>query len=334
MSRASRSAVALALPRLGAVLEAGNDAAARGPLPALQWLAARSRRQPARAGDWRGWLLSHFGPGAEALQIFPAGPSLCALLDGAPAAGCWACAEPVHLTTALDHLRLAPRAQLRLAADEGRALAMSLDAALAGSGYALRWSDHGSWLLGCPSRVEADTVEPARAEGGDVRDHLPSGCDGARIRKLTNELQMLLHDHPVNSARVARGLPVVNSIWLWGFGEAGEPTATDLPVLCTDDFWLAGLWRLHGSEARPLADASRALAAAPALLIAAADASADPPAQLRRWESALAAPLVAALQQARIGAAELLLGAVPYRVTSPARFAVWRRPRPWPQLLQ
>jgi hypothetical protein len=334
MNAARRPALALALPRLAAVLEAAGFAVTAPPLPALQWLAARGRPVPTWSGDWRAWLLSLFGPGAEALRRFPAGPSLRALVGGRPAAGCWACAEPVHLTTALDHLRLAPRTQLELPANEGRALAASLDVALAGSGYSLRWSDRGVWLLGCASSVECDTVEPAQAEGRDVRDCLPSGRDGAGIRRLTNELQMLLHEHPVNAARAARGLPVVNSIWLWGFGEACEPAAAPLPVLLSDDLWLAGLWRLHGSEARPLGDVSRVLAGAPALLIAAADAGVDPRAQLHRWESGLAAPLVAALAQARIGTAEVLLGTVAYRVTQAARFAVWRRPRPWSQLLQ
>jgi hypothetical protein len=329
----SRSAVALALPALGAALQ--RDAGAGRRLPGLTWLATRGRRQTARVGDWRAWLLSRFGPGGEVLRRFPAGPSVRALIDGdTTTTTCWACAEPVHLTTALDHLRLAARAELELAADEGRALAASLDAALEGSGYSLSWSDRGVWLLGCVTRVECDTVEPEQAEGCDVRDCLPSGRDGARIRRLTNELQMLLHEHPVNAARAARGLPVVNSIWLWGFGEAGEPLPAVLPALCSDDLWLAGLWRLHGGQARPLAEAARALATSRQLLIAAAGARLDPQAQLLRWESELAAPLVAALVAARVGTADVLLGAAPYRLSQAARFAVWRRPRPWPELTQ
>src|SRR5262245_38885546 len=208
MSVARRPAAALALPRLGSVLDAAGATVKVPPLPALQWLAARGRPVAVRSGDWRTWLLSLCGPSAPTLRRFPAGPSLRALVGGRPVAGCWACAEPVHLMTALDHLRLAPRAELELPADEGRTLAASLDAALAGSGYGLRWSDRGAWLLDCASSVECDTVEPAQAEGRDVRDCLPSGRDGAAIRRLTNELQMLLHEHPVNTARAARGLPV------------------------------------------------------------------------------------------------------------------------------
>ena len=245
--------VALALPAFRAALGA-ND---RGPpsLPGAEWLASRGRRAPAWPGEWRAWLLSRFGPGADALQRCPAGASVRALATRRRDDGCWGCAEPVHLLVGLDHLRLAPLATLALSAEDGCALAASLDAALAGSGFSLHYVERGPWLLECRTDIECETVEPAVAEGHDVRDSLPTGRDGARIRQLTNELQMLLHEHPVNARRGARGLPPVNSIWLWGFGRAGQASDVRLPVLLTDDAWLSGLWCLHGAEARSLAEA-------------------------------------------------------------------------------
>jgi len=51
---------------------------------------------------------------------------------------------------------------------------------------------------------------------------LPENSDNnhAKIkwRRLQNELQMLLHDHPVNAAREARGELAINGIWFWGAG--------------------------------------------------------------------------------------------------------------------
>jgi hypothetical protein len=42
---------------------------------------------------------------------------------------------------------------------------------------------------------------------------------GARlIRRLQNEAQMLLHEHPLNAERERRGLLAVNSFWLSGAG--------------------------------------------------------------------------------------------------------------------
>ncbi len=323
--------VALALPAFRAAVGA-NDG---GPpsLPGAEWLASRGRRTPAWRGEWRAWLLSHFGPGADALQRCPAGASVRALDASRRDDGCWGCAEPVHLLVGLDHLRLAPRATLALSAEDGRALATSLDAALAGSGFSLHYVERGPWLLECRTDIECETLEPAVAEGRDVRDSLPTGQDGARIRQLTNELQMLLHEHPVNARRGARGLPPVNSIWLWGFGRAGQVSDAYLPVLCTDDAWLSGLWCLHGAEARPLADAGGVLAAGTTMLIAAADSVGDPAGALERWDAELCAPLVSALRRGRTHRAEVLMGETPYTISRAARFAVWRRGRPWSELL-
>src|SRR5688572_8301738 len=248
--------------------------------------------------------VARVGPGADMLQRCPAGPAIRALATGAREEGCWACAQPVHLLTGLDHLRLAPLAGLQLSTGEAQAIDESLGAALAGSGYSLRPSEVGPWTLACPTDIQCDTVEPAQVEGRDIRDCLPSGRDGAQIGKLMNELQMLLHEHPVNTRRAGRGLIPVNSFWLWGFGRAQELEPTQLPTLCTDDPWLQGLWRLYGIAARPLPAAEGALETEATLLIAAADAAADPVSALERWEAELGAPLAASLRRGRIRSEE------------------------------
>ena len=326
--------MALAVPRFRATLErhAGLGSAAPA-LPGMQWLASRAHRAVASPGDWRAWLLSRVGPGADMLQRCPAGPAIRALATGAREEGCWACAQPVHLLTGLDHLRLAPLAGLQLSTGEAQAIDESLGAALAGSGYSLRPSEAGPWTLACPTDIQCDTVEPAHAEGRDIRDCLPAGRDGAQIRKLMNELQMLLHEHPVNTRRAGRGLIPVNSFWLWGFGRAQELEPTQLPTLCTDDPWLQGLWRLYGVAARPLPAAEGALETEATLLIAAADAAADSVSALERWEAELGAPLAASLRRGRIGSASIRLGDVSYTVSRVDRLAVWRRRRAWTEVL-
>jgi hypothetical protein len=41
-------------------------------------------------------------------------------------------------------------------------------------------------------------------------------------RRLQNELQMILHDHPVNEARLERGELSINSVWLYGCGSSKD----------------------------------------------------------------------------------------------------------------
>jgi len=331
---AQRRRVAVALPAFRRVLARGDGEHGRVPgLPATQWLASRGRRAAGSTPDWRAWLLSRFGPGVDALRLCPAGAALRALVTGERDEGFWACAEPVHLVTGLDHLRLAPLAGLGLAPAEAQALCDSIAAGLAGSGYVLRLTAYGPWLLECPTGIECETVEPADAEGRDLRDCLPAGRDGLVVRKLMNELQMLLHEHPVNAHRLDRGLAPVNALWLWGFGQARAAEPALLPVLSTDDAWLRGLWRLHGCNGLPLATARQALEAAYPLLVAATANGADPEAQLTQWDTELAKPLAAAVRSGRVQSASLLLGDVSYIVDRADRYAFWRRQRPWPELL-
>lgn len=52
--------------------------------------------------------------------------------------------------------------------------------------------------------------------------------------KLLNEMQMFLHQHPVNQARQQRGLLPINSLWFWGGGARPEKPKSD-PIWCCDD---------------------------------------------------------------------------------------------------
>jgi hypothetical protein len=74
------------------------------------------------------------------------------------------------------------------------------------------------WYLKLPEAPRLSTTAPSIATGCDIDPLLPRGEDALRFRSLLNELQMLLHEHPVNQAREARGELPVNSLWLWGGG--------------------------------------------------------------------------------------------------------------------
>ncbi|MGA3173847.1 MAG: cofactor-independent phosphoglycerate mutase [Syntrophorhabdales bacterium] len=67
---------------------------------------------------------------------------------------------------------------------------------------------------------EADmaTIPPHDILEKEVIDYLPTGSGSKKIIRLMSDSQIFLKDHPVNRARVGRGLPPGNSIWLWGQG--------------------------------------------------------------------------------------------------------------------
>jgi hypothetical protein len=304
-------------------------------LPAAEWLLARGRRQRLPVPDWRSWLLAGAGLGDDVIQRFAAGPcARAADADEAPALT-WARAEPVHLLTAIDHLQLAAPVPQPLEPAESAELIDTLNRHLAGSGFSLHARPHSGWLCECPPGLEFTVTEPAVAVGRNLRELLPAGRDAVRVRSLVNELQMLLHEHPVNGRRAAAGQATVNSVWLWGAGVAGSPQGTAAELLLTDDDWLAGLWRLHGGRVRPTGELARAVGEEVATLrvaIAPAASGRTAAEDLRELEQAVFEPARAALAAGRTGRIMLHTGREVLEIGAGARWAIWRRGRPIPEV--
>lgn len=129
----------------------------------------------------------------------------------------WLFAEPVHLQLGHDDVRFGQLLH-PIPEEETRAVLASLNAHFGADGWQFHRGASGRWYLALPSPAALRTVPPRRAWGQPVRHHLPQG-DAARAwsRALT-EVQMLLHAHPVNATREARGTAVINSLWFWGGG--------------------------------------------------------------------------------------------------------------------
>ena len=322
----------IALPSPGPA-SVGPAAAGRAALrlPAAEWLIGRGKRAPRPCSSWREWLLDDANLGRDLLKRFPAGPCVRAAWTGERARGTWACAAPVHLATAIDHLQLAAPAPLPVAAEESSEFVTSLNAHLDGTGFRLYALPGRGWLCECPPGLACTGVEPAAAVGRNLRELLPAGRDAARVRALVNELQMLLHEHPVNERRALLGAPAMNSLWLWGFGAAVEPHAQARGSLVTDDDWLAGLWRLHGGEvASPDRFGEFLRQRSTPLRVGLAPTGRDE--DLREHWTALdrsiLVPARAALIDGAVRRVSLRIGGAAFEVRRSARWRFWRGSRP------
>lgn len=168
------------------------------------------------------------------------------------------CADPVWLVAELDHLRLGAWPLPGLGEDDAAALAAALGETLAERGLRLEVAAPGRWYLVAARPLEVEAPAPAALGGENLARHLPRGADARMLAAVLNEIQMILHEHPVNEARAARGLPPANGVWAWGGGirRTGEPEPA-LPALAARDPELRGRWLLAGHAAEP---APRALA--------------------------------------------------------------------------
>lgn len=306
--------------------------------PALEFLLARGRRTAGDPGTLEDWYCDTFGLQARPL---PAGALTALAFGKEPADANWLRADPVHLRADRDRLLLIPSAGFGITADEARQLCEELNRHFADQ-FTLAAFAPDIWGLQPKAGMAPQTRPPLEIAGRDIDAELPD----KQWHALLNEIQMALYQHPVNTAREARGAPVVNSLWPWGAGplpdEGQMRRAARWQSLSAEDPAALGLARLAGIRHRPAGSGAadwlerapedgRHLVVLDGLRGAAALGDGDALAQrLQALEERWFAPLLAALRAGRIA---MLTTHVP---DGGARFETergdlrrfWRRPRP------
>lgn len=204
------------------------DAATDLHLPTLQMILARGRREPCPATGIEAALCQALG--IERQQDWPVAPITLEADGGTANDTYWLRVDPVHLRVMRDHIVLAPEPPI-LAPDEAQALADSIGVHF---GDALRPLPRAPqrWYLPFSRPPALITTPRSLAAGHDIQPLLPRGEDAVRVRVWLNEVQMLLHDHPVNQAREARGIAPVNALWPWGGGIRPAVPRQTLRVAC------------------------------------------------------------------------------------------------------
>jgi hypothetical protein len=194
-------------------------------LAALERLMARGAASRRPCTEPAQWMCEAFGVARQ--QDWPVAP-LSLLADGGdPGVGYWLCATPVHLQVRRDQVLMMPPRMLAVAPDESAALAAALAGHFAAEGHEVHAPSAAGWYLRCPAAPDLRTTSLDLAAGRHVDPLLPTGRDRLVFHRWMNEAQMLLHEHPANVAREARGLPAINSVWLWGGGTL--PAAATAP---------------------------------------------------------------------------------------------------------
>jgi hypothetical protein len=87
-------------------------------------------------------------------------------------------------------------------------------------GFAVEYGAPTRWYVAHESLATLRTASPDRVIGRNVDRWLTEDPAVRLVRRLQNEVQMLLHTHPLNAEREARGLLPLNSFWLSGCGVA------------------------------------------------------------------------------------------------------------------
>ena len=170
--------------------------------------------------------------------------------------GNWLCADPAYVRSEATGARLMACPVADLSGADADALAATLRPLLSEVG-ALQADTPTEWCVRLIGDAPVATFAgPDDALGASLIDVLPEG-DAARVwRRLFNEVQVALHAHPVNAARIAaRKLPV-NALWFWGAGSLPETVDTSLAMVASADDVVRGLAKLAGAiRVEPLPEA-------------------------------------------------------------------------------
>lgn len=230
-SFATLAAMLLLVPHLFPSQRLLDVAAANLRLPALQTLLARGTRRREPAEGIGGAVCKALGIARQ--QDWPLAPLALEAEGEAAGDSYWLRADPVHLRVMRDRIVLFAGDEIRLAQDEADALSAAVAAHFGGELSPRPVRPH-HWYVRLARPPALTTTALSAAIGRHVDPLLPEGRDAMRFRSYLNEVQMLLHEHPVNLRREARGEPAINSLWLWGGGTRPVPVAGPLPALWAD----------------------------------------------------------------------------------------------------
>ena len=166
---------------------------------------------------------------ADGLLPWAASEAVEQLQTGADKA--WAWITPCHWAMGHLHATLTDPAQLALREDESRSLLALMQPYFETDGITLHYLAPGRWLAEGELFRGLPTASIDRVLARNVDAWLPDTKSAAPLRRLQNEMQMLLYTHPSNDEREARRQLPVNSFWISGTGDLpAEPGAASPAV--------------------------------------------------------------------------------------------------------
>ena len=194
-------------------------------LPCLQALLGRLSPLPAVVGDEFSLSPPHERALAQALGLsFDDGLIPWAALqasqrsDLAPTGGAWAFITLCHWQVNTHHIAMSHLPLPELSGPESDELLAAMRPYFEEDGILLHTDQPGRWLAQAGVFADIASASTDRVVGRNLEVWMPRSKPAAPLRRLQNEMQMLLYTHPINDARAARGLPSVNSFWLSGTG--------------------------------------------------------------------------------------------------------------------
>lgn len=139
---------------------------------------------------------------------------------------------PAFWEVGVGHILMRDPRALELQESESRTLIQAMAPYFEQDGLTLTYQQPGRWQVSGETLADLASASLDRVLDVDISPWMPAN---AALRRLQNEMQMLLYTHPVNDERVARGQQPVNSFWIHGSGPyTGAAPSNPAPTVAED----------------------------------------------------------------------------------------------------
>lgn len=214
----------LVIPFAAPLSEAGQHALGELALPSLDALLGRLTADSLNEGDEYQLSPPHERVLARALGWRGADGALpwaarAAADDGLDTGDlAWGLLSPVHWQIGREHLTMDDPESLALDAAESRAAFDAVRPLFESEGWLCAWGAPTRWYVAHETLADLPTASLDRVIGRNPDLWMPEHPAARFVKRLQNEVQMLLYTHALNDAREATGRDVLNSFWLSGCG--------------------------------------------------------------------------------------------------------------------
>ncbi len=220
----------------------------------------------------------------------------------------WGLLTPAHWRLGTDQVGMTDPDALGLDESVSRALLDAVRELFESEGFGLHYQHPTAWFVTHPAFGQLRSASLDRVVGRNVDRWLPADASARLVRRLQNEVQMLLYTHPINAEREARGALPVNSFWLSGCGTAapfdwpsGLQLDTSLRSPALNEDWFAWSRAWGALDAGPVAQLLAGLRQGQSVRLtlcgerAAVEFSAQPRGLMQRLRASISRPDLPAL---------------------------------------
>ncbi len=237
--------------------------------------------------------------------------------------------DPVHLHADPNKVLVYGPAQLALSGPEADDLLGSLQQEFPELGWQ-RGVEPGRWYVQRPAEVTGIAPSAQWLNGRSLTPFMPLAAAHRVWRRWLNDLQMILHEHPLNQQRARAGRPTVNGVWWFGAGTPAPAAASSFTQMIGNDVLLAGLarhiacgWHVNATPEQALTSRSETLMVVGEAFGA---ATAEPLISLAEFEADWLPKLLRALRRRRLTTLTFMTAAHRAHLTWLPSWQTWRAP--------